>query len=88
MLPRNEKHHIPYNFTLKRRLGAAAIGIVLVFVGLVRQVSGETVLIHWTGQQQYSYGVIAAGGFMLLISLVPNSWLDRLFYPRASGKNK
>ena len=79
MLHRNDHQLTQYTFKLEPRLKLVALGMIILLVGLVRQLSGEVVLTHWTGQPQYSFGLIAAGGFMIVMAFIPSSWLSKLF---------
>jgi len=59
----------------KSRVKAIGIGIVILAVGLLRIRGGTQVVIHWTGQPMFSFGLIAAGLVVIATSLMPERLL-------------
>jgi len=55
-----------------------AFGLVLGLVGIVDILRGIQVSRHWTGQPQFSSGLIAAGGVCVLLAGVPSSWIAKV----------
>jgi hypothetical protein len=72
------KHrHVPPTVRPHGRLKLVGAGVVLAAVGSARLLRGIQVETHWTGQPMFSWGLIAAGGLCLLLSLIPLSWIAK-----------
>ena len=69
---------LDYRAGFKDRASVACFGLALVAVGVYRQMTGEVVVTHWTGQPMWSFGLIAAGIACIGISLLPNSVVRRI----------
>jgi hypothetical protein len=57
------------------RLKAIGAGLVLAGVGFLRLLGGVQVVTHWTGQPMFSWGLIAAGFFCILLAFIPSAWI-------------
>jgi hypothetical protein len=68
------------------RLKLVAAGLVLALVGTVRMLSGVQVVTHSSGQPMFSWGLIGAGGFCILLALIPQSWLKKAATTRTKAK--
>ncbi len=62
----------------KSRLKAIGIGAILVAVGYLRIRGGTEVVIHWTGQPMFSFGLIAAGLVVLVSAAIPERLVSKL----------
>jgi len=62
----------------KSRLKAIGIGVILVAIGCLRIKEGNPVVIHWTGQPMFSFGLIAAGLVMIASAAIPGRFISRL----------
>ena len=57
------------------RLKLISAGLALAVVGCVLLLRSVDVVIHWTGQPMFSWGLIAAGGLCILLAVIPASWI-------------
>jgi hypothetical protein len=62
----------------KSRLRAVGAGAVLAAVGYLRLKGGTQVVIHWTGQPMFSFGLIAAGLLLMVSAVLPEELLSKL----------
>jgi len=62
----------------KSRLQAIGIGSVFVAVGYLRIRGGTQVVIHWTGQPLFSFGLIAGGLVLILSAAIPGRLMSKL----------
>lgn len=59
------------------RLKLVGAGLVLALVGFLRMARGVQVVMHWTVQPMFSWGLLAAGGLCNLLALIPTSWVAK-----------
>jgi uncharacterized protein YcsI (UPF0317 family) len=72
------KHHeIPPTVHPYGRLKLVGAGLAFAAVGIALLLSGVQVVIHWTGQPMFSWGLIAAGGLCVVLALIPASWIAK-----------
>ena len=55
------------------RLNLIGAGLLIAVVGVAPLLSGVQVVIHWTGQPMFSWGLIAAGGLCIVLAILPAS---------------
>jgi hypothetical protein len=79
---RGHKTHPPdatkFRYGLKKRLLVAAFGALFVFGGWFKIMHGTY---YWTnryGEPVYSTSLIATGAVILLLALLPSSWIENL----------
>jgi hypothetical protein len=52
-------------------------GLLVAFVGYSLLKAGKDVVTHWTGQPLYSVGLIVAGILLVVLSMIPSSWVSK-----------
>jgi len=70
------KAHTGMNW--KSRIKAIGIGAIIAAVGFLRMRGGTQVVIHWTGQPMFSFGLIAAGLVVIASATIPQRLIDKL----------
>ena len=76
----------PKEFGIKNRLQAAAMGALLIFGGVFRLEYGVFVGFNWYRQPVFSHDLIAAGGVMILVALLPSSWIKAATQPPSTDR--
>jgi len=69
---------IRFKSPVKRRLSLIAGGVFFVIFGLLKQEQGKFAWTNWFGQNVFAAGVTALGGAMIVLALLPNSWVAKL----------
>jgi hypothetical protein len=62
---------------IKRRLSLIGGGVLFAVFGLLMQEQGKFVWTNWFGQNVFAPGITALGGTMMVLGLLPNSWVAR-----------
>lgn len=69
----------PLRFPLLYRLLLLALGAALAWLGSRPRTPATFMYWNWRGQPVYPNSVAPIGAVMILISLIPASWIERLF---------
>ena len=62
---------------LKRRSMLVGSGIFVLLFGFLAQSQGEFMWANWLNQPVFSAAVIATGAFLVVLGLIPSSWMAR-----------
>jgi uncharacterized membrane protein len=60
------------------RIKVIAAGLFFILAGMLRVQAGIQVVKHWTGQPVFSWAAIATGGLLVILALIPGSWIARI----------
>jgi len=71
--PRTVKHSV---FGIKQRLGLVAWGAVFLALGVLRFSDGVLFIVNWQAMPIYSGAVIATGAVLIVLAMIPLSWLE------------
>jgi hypothetical protein len=75
--PRALKHSVS---GIKQRLTLVAMGAVCLALGLFRLSRGVLFVVNWHAMPMYSGAVIAMGSALILLAMIPLSWLETVFH--------
>jgi len=85
---RKPKQITTAKFGLKKRALMAAFGAFIVVVGEWRFSHGILFAINFYGMPFYSGAVIATGACVVLLAVIPISWIDRMVAWVESDQNR
>ena len=63
---------------LQRRIKAIGGGAFFLLLGLFLQLRGRFAWTNYYGQNVFSVGIIVVGGAIIVLALLPNSWVAKL----------
>lgn len=67
-----------YKASLKSRLKLIVSGFFLLIFGLMAEWQGQLLWTNWFGQQIFAMGVAALGAAIVVLGLIPSSWLIKV----------
>jgi hypothetical protein len=65
----------PAKVKLSGRIWVIGFGMALALLGMAMVKRGILVLLHWTHQPEFSWGLVAAGFFCIFAGVMPESWI-------------
>jgi hypothetical protein len=63
---------------LQRRIKAIGGGAFFLLLGLLLQLRGRLAWTNYYGQNIFSAGILAFGGVIIVLALLPDSWVAKL----------
>jgi hypothetical protein len=65
---------------MKQRLGLVLWGVVLLALGLLRFSDGVLFIINWQSMPIYAGALIATGAGLIMLAMIPFSWVETVFH--------
>src|SRR5690349_21408997 len=63
---------------LRRRIKVIGGGAFFLLLGLLLQLRGRLAWTNYYGQNIFSVGIIVVGGVIIVLAVLPNSWVAKL----------
>jgi hypothetical protein len=73
---------------IKQRLGLVAWGAVFLAFGLLRFSQGVLFIVNWQAMPIYSGALISTGAVLIVLALIPFSWVETVAHWFNSDRRK
>ena len=75
-------------FGIKQRLVLVAWGAVFLAVGLLRFSDGVLFIVNWQAMPIYSGAVMVTGAVLIVLAMIPVSWVETVFHWLGSDRRR